>query len=268
MAYAPIVKLEKFTDLCSSILQCVYPMHLADLQAAVTNARDFEAAELEANHTQAVNLNLGTGNSQNPNAQHYLSLLVTPEDTSPNNRELNQHKSLTSNIPPATVTNNESLATIFLFEFKETTPVSLFNRATFDTKLITAMYTNVKIDGYAIKLILDSHRVNHTASACIITTNKTTKTSIGKINNFLFKINGIIIPIKVLNGQHTYVPATCNYFKPIITPIAPLIKFEEEERKPTWEVYQVLWTNEDHNKLPPILSWDDNKKGKQKEKLI
>ncbi|KAG9284519.1 hypothetical protein G9A89_014123 [Geosiphon pyriformis] len=31
-------------------------MHLIDLQAAVTNARDFEAAELEANHAQAVNL--------------------------------------------------------------------------------------------------------------------------------------------------------------------------------------------------------------------
>ncbi|KAG9295213.1 hypothetical protein G9A89_006194 [Geosiphon pyriformis] len=34
----------------SNILQCVCPMHPADLQAAVTNARDFEAAELEANH--------------------------------------------------------------------------------------------------------------------------------------------------------------------------------------------------------------------------
>ncbi|KAG9289646.1 hypothetical protein G9A89_014381 [Geosiphon pyriformis] len=31
-------------------------MHLADLQAAVTNVRDFEAAELKANHAQAVNL--------------------------------------------------------------------------------------------------------------------------------------------------------------------------------------------------------------------
>ncbi|KAG9299100.1 hypothetical protein G9A89_020413 [Geosiphon pyriformis] len=42
--------------LYSSILQQVCPMHLADLQAAVTNARDFEAAELKANHAQAVNL--------------------------------------------------------------------------------------------------------------------------------------------------------------------------------------------------------------------
>ncbi|KAG9304913.1 hypothetical protein G9A89_010775 [Geosiphon pyriformis] len=42
--------------LCSSILQRIHPMHFVDLQAAVTNARDFEAVELEANHAQTVNL--------------------------------------------------------------------------------------------------------------------------------------------------------------------------------------------------------------------
>ncbi|KAG9295818.1 hypothetical protein G9A89_009047 [Geosiphon pyriformis] len=40
----------------SSILQYIHPMHSIDLQAAITNARDFEAAELKANHAQAVNL--------------------------------------------------------------------------------------------------------------------------------------------------------------------------------------------------------------------
>ncbi|KAG9303077.1 hypothetical protein G9A89_000081, partial [Geosiphon pyriformis] len=40
----------------SSILQCVYPMHPADLQATITNIRDFETAELETNHVQAINL--------------------------------------------------------------------------------------------------------------------------------------------------------------------------------------------------------------------
>ncbi|KAG9289299.1 hypothetical protein G9A89_007860 [Geosiphon pyriformis] len=40
----------------SSIFQCVHPMHSTNLQAAVTNARNFEAAELEANYVQAVNL--------------------------------------------------------------------------------------------------------------------------------------------------------------------------------------------------------------------
>ncbi|KAG9298295.1 hypothetical protein G9A89_002783 [Geosiphon pyriformis] len=42
--------------LYSSILQHICPMHLINLQAAVTNARDFEATELKANHAQAINL--------------------------------------------------------------------------------------------------------------------------------------------------------------------------------------------------------------------
>ncbi|KAG9297098.1 hypothetical protein G9A89_019379 [Geosiphon pyriformis] len=41
----------------SSILQQVCPMHLVNLLTAVTYARDFEAAELEANHTQAESSN-------------------------------------------------------------------------------------------------------------------------------------------------------------------------------------------------------------------
>ncbi|KAG9306820.1 hypothetical protein G9A89_005721 [Geosiphon pyriformis] len=40
----------------SSIFQYIHFMHPADLQAAVTNARDFKAAELEANHAQTINL--------------------------------------------------------------------------------------------------------------------------------------------------------------------------------------------------------------------
>ncbi|KAG9299256.1 hypothetical protein G9A89_013904 [Geosiphon pyriformis] len=42
--------------LCSSILQCVRSMHSINLQAAITNARDFEATKLETNYVQAVNL--------------------------------------------------------------------------------------------------------------------------------------------------------------------------------------------------------------------
>ncbi|KAG9295051.1 hypothetical protein G9A89_017845 [Geosiphon pyriformis] len=42
--------------LCSSILQYVCPMHLADLQTAVMNAKDFKTAKLETNYAQAVNL--------------------------------------------------------------------------------------------------------------------------------------------------------------------------------------------------------------------
>ncbi|KAG9292971.1 hypothetical protein G9A89_016333 [Geosiphon pyriformis] len=155
-----------------------------------------------------------TENSQNPNAQHYLSLLVTSEDVSPNNWKSNQHKLLISNIPPATVTNDKSLATIFPFEFEETTPVSLFSRTALNTKPITAMYIDAKVDDHVIKLILDSGsadsiitkqlmdqlgcQVDHTTSARIITANGVTKTPIGEIDDFPIEVNGITVPIKVL----------------------------------------------------------------------
>ncbi|KAG9288705.1 hypothetical protein G9A89_004324 [Geosiphon pyriformis] len=76
------------------------------------------------------------------------------------------------------------------------------------------MYTDVKVDGHLIKLILDSSsagsiitqqlmdqlgcRVDWAASACIITADGVTKTPIGKIDDFPFEINGIITFIKVL----------------------------------------------------------------------
>ncbi|KAG9284302.1 hypothetical protein G9A89_002112 [Geosiphon pyriformis] len=74
MAYRNIAKLEKFSaiernyytmaqvlnqfikGLWSSILRSVRPRHLTSLQHAITLACDFESAEQEANHTQAVNL--------------------------------------------------------------------------------------------------------------------------------------------------------------------------------------------------------------------
>ncbi|KAG9306242.1 hypothetical protein G9A89_016146 [Geosiphon pyriformis] len=88
--------------------------------------------------------------------QNYLSLLVTSEDAQTNKPETNPIQKLTSNILPAIVTENETLAAIFPFEFEKTTPVPLFSRATFEEKPITAMYTNAKVDGHSIKLILNS----------------------------------------------------------------------------------------------------------------
>ncbi|KAG9301154.1 hypothetical protein G9A89_012537 [Geosiphon pyriformis] len=109
--------------------------------------------------------NLGTGATQNPNSQNYLSLLITPEGTTSSNLETNPIQKVTSNIPLAMVTENKTLAVIFLFEFEETTPVLLFSGATLEEKPITAMYTDAKVDGHSIKLILDSgseHRLCQT----------------------------------------------------------------------------------------------------------
>ncbi|KAG9293760.1 hypothetical protein G9A89_019097 [Geosiphon pyriformis] len=296
--------------LCSSILQHVHPLHPDTLQDAVTHTRDFESAESEANHAQAVNLvmngsseldsklekfsesinkrleryltdnhpqpqviyqpqpqiiyqpqpiqtppqnpaqmtsdnpqsrvtqnwrlaivvyqpiphlldllsrsrtrNLDTSRVQNPNSQHYLSLLVTPENATSNNTESNQHVS-TNTISPATISSNESLAAIFPFELEENTPITLFSRAALEEKPITAMYMDARVDGHPIKLILDSRsagsiitqqlmdqlsrRVDRAASARIITADGVTKTPIGEINEFPFEVNGIMTPIKVL----------------------------------------------------------------------
>ncbi|KAG9284834.1 hypothetical protein G9A89_003757 [Geosiphon pyriformis] len=88
--------------------------------------------------------NLGTGQPQNPNSQNYLSLLVTPEDASINNLAFAQKQPLTSNIPSATITEDESLAAIFPFEFEETTAIPLFSEAALKAKPITTIYTDAK----------------------------------------------------------------------------------------------------------------------------
>ncbi|KAG9301402.1 hypothetical protein G9A89_018074 [Geosiphon pyriformis] len=128
--------------------------------------------------------------------------------------ETNQQPILTSNILPATITENESLNTIFLFELKEMLSTPLFSGVTLKEKPITAMYTNAKVDGHFIKLILDSRsadsiitkqlidqlscQVDQTASAKIITADEATKIPIGEIDDFPIEVNSIIVPIKVL----------------------------------------------------------------------
>ncbi|KAG9291443.1 hypothetical protein G9A89_021862 [Geosiphon pyriformis] len=202
-------------------------------------------------------------------------LLVTPEDASTNNPAFTQKQPLTSNIPPATITEDESLATIFPFEFEETAATLLFSGVALEAKPITAMYTDTKVEEQSIKLILDSSSTgsNITRQLMDQLANGATKTPIGKIDNFPFEVNGIVTPIKVLmmeatqyqafigndwlfKGQHICVLVTCGHFK---TPPREklLIELEEEKKKPIWEAYQMSWADE-----------DNKGKGKQKEKLI
>ncbi|KAG9306739.1 hypothetical protein G9A89_004448, partial [Geosiphon pyriformis] len=118
-----------------------------------------------------------------------------------------------SNIFSATIMKDKSLAAIFLFKLKKSAML-LFNEVILNTKFITVMYTNTKVNSQTIKLILNSGlagsiitqqlinqlgcQVNHAVSTRIIMTNKATKTPIDKIDDFSFEINGIITPIKVL----------------------------------------------------------------------
>ncbi|KAG9303017.1 hypothetical protein G9A89_006234 [Geosiphon pyriformis] len=58
----------------------------------------------------------------------------------------------------------------------------------------------------------------------------------------------------------------CGHFKSNnITLSMPLIDFEKEKPKLTWEMYQVSWANVEHNKLPPILDWEERNNVKRKE---
>ncbi|KAG9298592.1 hypothetical protein G9A89_006581 [Geosiphon pyriformis] len=124
--------------------------------------------------------------------------MVIPENALSNNTEPNQKQLLTSNIPSATVTNDELLTAIFLFKLEELTFMLLFSKVTLEKKPITVIYTDAKIDSYSIKLILDSYQVDYAASARIITANGATKTPIGEIDDLFIEVNGIIIQIKIL----------------------------------------------------------------------
>ncbi|KAG9302827.1 hypothetical protein G9A89_009604 [Geosiphon pyriformis] len=183
------------------------------------------------------------------------------KDATSNHPESNQQL-LTNTIPPATISNDKFLAAIFFFKLEKTTPVLLFSGATLEEKPITVIYMDARVDDHPIKLILNSGstnsiitrqlmdqldcRVDCAASACIITADSTTKTPIGEIDDFPFEINGLVTLIKVLE---------------------PLIELEEKEKKPTWEAYQVSWTEDNHSELLPILSWDDKRKKKEEEEL-
>ncbi|KAG9306326.1 hypothetical protein G9A89_018209 [Geosiphon pyriformis] len=111
-----------------------------------------------------------------------------------------------------------------------------------------------------------SRQVDRAANARIITADGATKTPIGKIDEFFFKVNSIVTSIKVLvmettqyqalidndwlfkvnttldwntqelqltyQGQHIRIPAMCGHFK--MPPREKLlIKLEKEKKKPT-----------------------------------
>ncbi|KAG9295745.1 hypothetical protein G9A89_008973 [Geosiphon pyriformis] len=187
------------------------------LQDAVTCARDFESAKSEANHAQANPAQMTSGNFRFRITQNWRlamvvyqpipSLLNSPSGSRTRNLDTSHHV-LTNTIPLATISSDKSLAAIFLFELEENTPIPLFSGAALEEKLITAMYTDARVNGHPIKLILDSGSAGSiitkqlmeqlAASARIITADGATKTPIGEIDDFLFEVNGIVTSIKVL----------------------------------------------------------------------
>ncbi|KAG9296292.1 hypothetical protein G9A89_014884 [Geosiphon pyriformis] len=157
-----------------------------------------------------------------PNQASYLGLMEnqsfdksTPVEEGDIERIFQPSKQTKSNIPPATITEDTTLATIFPFDIDNLNTHSLFSGAAINQdKPITALYTDARVGGIDIKLILNSGsagsiitkqlmdqlgcQVDHAATAQIITVDGNTKTPIGEIDNFPFEINGIQIPTKVL----------------------------------------------------------------------
>ncbi|KAG9303295.1 hypothetical protein G9A89_013621 [Geosiphon pyriformis] len=187
-----------------------------------------------------------------------IFLLMTPEDATSSNQRIEQQQPPTNNISPTTITENKFLDAIFPFKLKKPLDMSLFSGAALEEKPITAMYTDTKIDGHSIKLILNSdqlgRQVDHAASARIIIVDGATKTPIGEINDFSIEVNGIIVPIKVLVMEATQYQALVG-------------NDWLSKTNPEWSTHisTISWANKKHNELPPILSWNDNGKGKQKE---
>ncbi|KAG9305662.1 hypothetical protein G9A89_022584 [Geosiphon pyriformis] len=187
-------------------------------------------------------------------------LLVTPEDAISNKSEANQ-KPLTNNIPPAIITEDKSLITIFFFEFEKPVEMLLFSGAALESKLITH-----------IKLILNSGsasscQVDHAHYNKHTRAKKRSKTSgnIGKIDDLPIEINSIIVLIKVLVMKATQYQALVGndwLYKTNVTLDWTMQELQLSQNK----AYQVSWVDEDHNKLPLIFSWDDKGKRKQKKK--
>ncbi|KAG9306516.1 hypothetical protein G9A89_004713 [Geosiphon pyriformis] len=171
-------------------------------------------------NNQLVSRNSG---QQRPN--HYYtqpSYLTIPEEsdfqqTALSESEVAAPRSNPSNhtIPPVQIVQNANLSDIFPFEFEANeSPFLLSNAAVNKQKAITAMYTEATVEGKPIRLILDSgsarsiityqlmqqlkQNVDRPAQTVIVTVDDIKKTPVGEIDDFLFTIDGITIPVKVL----------------------------------------------------------------------
>ncbi|KAG9301944.1 hypothetical protein G9A89_020988 [Geosiphon pyriformis] len=235
------------------------------------------------NNRISLNNQLVPQNSTQPRSNHYHiqpSYLTMPE-------EQNFHPTAPSE---ARIAENANLSDIFSFEFEANeSPFLLNNIATNEQKAITAMYTEAEVKGKTICLILNSgsagsiityqlmqqlkRNVDQPAQTVIITADGMKKTSVREIDNFLFTLDGITIPVKVLvmdmpqyqalvgnnwlqkanakldwetqelqlsyQGQHTQVPATCGTFNKCSEKV-PAFEFEPEEEKPIIETFMAL----------------------------
>ncbi|KAG9301984.1 hypothetical protein G9A89_021028 [Geosiphon pyriformis] len=175
-------------------------------------------------------------------------------------------KSNSSNntISPAQIAQNVNLSDIFPFEFEANESLFLLsNTAANKQKTITTMYTKATLQ----------KTVDRPAQTVIVTADNIKKTPVEEIDNFLFTIDEITIPVKVLvidvsqyqalvrndwllktntnldwktqelkilyQGQYTIISATCETFSKQ-SEKAPVFEFEEKKEIPFTETYMAL----------------------------
>ncbi|KAG9303923.1 hypothetical protein G9A89_005833 [Geosiphon pyriformis] len=141
-------------------------------------------------------------------------------------------------ILPARIAENVNLSDIFPFEFEANeSPFLLSNATTNEQKAITAMYTEAELMQQL------KRNVDRPAQTVIITADGMKKTPVGEIDNFLFTLNGITIPVKVLVMDalqyQALVPATCGTFNKC-SEKAPAFEFKLEEEKPIIETFMAF----------------------------
>ncbi|KAG9298095.1 hypothetical protein G9A89_004959 [Geosiphon pyriformis] len=302
------------------LIKKVCPHAPEDLATVIQQAKNYEMAMEEANHTKFVNLVIGETSSaveekidqltkkyQQPSTPQYqvpARKLIQHNQFTPQNQKSNfqqtalfesktaapRQNSSNNTISPARIAQNTNLSDIFPFEFEANElPSLLSNVAVNKQKAITAMYTEADVEGKPIRLILDNESagsiiiyqliqqlqqtVDKPAQTVIITADSMKKTPVRKIDNFLFTIDGITIPVKVLvmdapqyqalikndwflktnanldweiqelkisyQGQHIIVSATCRTFNKQSEKV-PVLEFEEEKEMPLTEIYMAL----------------------------
>ncbi|KAG9300065.1 hypothetical protein G9A89_018342 [Geosiphon pyriformis] len=117
----------------SSILRFVRLCHPTNLQDAIAFARNFESTKQES------------FDKSTPIEGKNIEQISQPS------------KQTKSNILPATITKNTTLAAIFSFNINNLNIHSLFSGAVINQdKLIMALYTDARVRGIDIKLILNS----------------------------------------------------------------------------------------------------------------
>ncbi|KAG9295728.1 hypothetical protein G9A89_001745 [Geosiphon pyriformis] len=200
-----------------------------------------------------------------PKEQDFYHIVPSEDRTAA--QQQNPSYTLTT-ILPARIAKNANLSDIFFFEFKANeSPFLLSNAATNKQKAIMAMYTEAELMQQL------KRNVDRPAQTVIVTADGMKKTPVREIDNFLFTLDRITIPVKVLvmntpqyqalvrndwlqkananlnwktqeltifyQRQHVRVSATCGIFNKC-SEKALAFEFELEEEKPLIETFMAL----------------------------